>query len=279
LAKARVYCIWYQDGGGKWIDSNVKEAFIFEAYKWENVWDYQSCDGCFKGRDSANPEDVQVYMRPEWLEKNVRTNHGILCEMTPQHWTSEGDTPSWLHLVDNGLESHVDYTIGGWGGRGEYDNSSKPNHITDRGINEDGDGNKHYWRWVIDAQNDYAARADWCVREYEQANHAPVAMFNGSTNAIGPPILNIEANPGQTISLDATGSTDPDGHNLSYKWWTYEYGGSYGEVVSVNNPNSHLASITIPSDAGGKTIQIIIEVTDDGDPPLKGYRRAMINVN
>jgi hypothetical protein len=279
LAKAHIYCIWYQDGGGDWIENNVKEAFIFEAYQWEMVWDYQSCDGCFKGRPSANPDHVQEYMRHAWLAENVRENHGALGRLTPQSWVSEGDTPSWLNLVDNGLEAHVDYTLGGWGGRGEYVDGSKPNHITDRNIEEDGDDHKHYWRWVIDAQNDFEARADWCVMGYDEANHAPVAAFNGTTNASGPSILSIDATPGQTISLDATGSTDPDGNNLSYEWWTYEYGGSYGKVVSVNNPNSHVASITIPSDAGGKTIQIIIEVTDDGDPPLKGYRRAIINVN
>jgi hypothetical protein len=218
-------------------------------------------------------------MRHAWLAENVRENHGALGTLTPQDWVSEGDTPSWLNLVNNGLEAHTDYTLGGWGGRGEYDDiSGKPNHITDGGIEEDGDDHKHYWRWVIGAQNDFAARADWCVKEYDEANHAPVAAFNGTTKYSGPPILNIEAIPGQTISLDASGSTDPDNNNLLYKWWVYKEGGSYGKAVSVNNSSSQQASITIPSDASGKTIQVLIEVTDDGDPPLKGYRRAMIEV-
>jgi hypothetical protein len=279
LAKVRIYCIWYQDGGGQWIEDNVKEAFIFEAYRWENVWDYQSCDGCFKGRKSSNPQDVQVYMRPEWMKENIRENHGPLATLTPQHWTSEGDTPSWLHLVNNGLESYTDYTIGGWGGRGVYDDiANKPNHITDGDIEEDGDGNKHYWRWVIAAQNDYAARADRCVNDYDQANHAPVAAFNGTTVNDGSPVLKMEAMPGQTISLDASGSTDPDKDKLSYKWWVYKEVGSYGKAVSVNNSSSKTASVTIPSDASGKTIHVLIEVTDDGDPPLKGWRRAIIEV-
>jgi hypothetical protein len=279
LAKARIYCIWYQDGGGGWIEENVREAFIFEAYQWEMVWDYQSCDQCFKGRPTANPEEVQVYMRSDWLAANVRENHGALATLNPQDWVSEGDTPSWLNLINNGLEAHTDYTLGGWGGRGEYDDiSEKPNHITDGNIAEDGDDHKHYWRWAIAAQNDFAARADWCVNDYDGANHAPIAAFNGTTVNSGPPILTIAAAPGETVSLDAAGSTDPDSNALSYLWWVYSYGGSYGSEVPVDSSTSQQASITVPSDASGTTIQVLVEVTDDGTPPLKGYRRAMIEV-
>jgi hypothetical protein len=213
------------------------------------------------------------------MKENISENHGPLATLTPQHWTSEGDTPSWLHLVNNGLESYTDYTIGGWGGRGIYDNiAEKPNHINDKAIEEDGDANKHYWRWVIAAQNDYAARADWCVVDYAEANHAPVAAFNGTTVNSGPPVLKMNAKPNQTISLDASGSTDPDNDKLSYKWWVYKETGSYGKAVSVNNSDNQKASVTIPSDASGTTIQVLIEVTDDGDPQLKGWRRAMIAV-
>jgi len=278
LAKVRIYCIWYQDGGGKWIDTNVKEAFIFEAYRWENIWDYQSYDGSFKGRPSSNPKDVQEYMKPVWLNSNVRENHGALGTLTPQHWISEGDTPSWLHLVNNGLESHTDYTIGGWGGRGVYDDKAKkPNHITDKRLKEDGDANKHYWRWVIAAQNDFAARADWCVKDYDKANHAPVAAFNGST-VDDFPIVKIDAMPGQTINLDATGSKDPDNNALSYKWWVYKEIGSYGKDIGIKYATSQKATITIPADAAGKTIHVLLEVTDNGEPPLKGWRRAIVNI-
>ena len=29
--KARLYCIWYQDGGGKWIEQNLPEIIIYES--------------------------------------------------------------------------------------------------------------------------------------------------------------------------------------------------------------------------------------------------------
>ncbi len=147
-----------------------------------NVRDYQSI-----GSRSENPADVRVYMSESWLNTNVKNDHGSPGAMTPQSYVSEGDTPSFLHLVNNGLDAHVDYTLGGWGGRSAYDDpAKKPNHITDEEIDDDGDDNKMYWRWVIAAQNDFAARMDWCVASsYSAANHQQVAgmhreYFDGS---------------------------------------------------------------------------------------------------
>jgi len=91
-------------------------------------------------------------------------------------------------------------------------------------------------------------------------------------------MITIDAMPGHTIDLDATGSTDPDNHSLSYQWWVYKDIGTYGKDVEIENATSQKATMTIPSDAIDKTIHIILEVTDNGEPPLKGYRRAIINV-
>jgi hypothetical protein len=32
----------------------------------------------------------------------------------------------------------------------------------------------------------------------------------------------------------------------------------------------------MPADAAGKTIHVILEATDDGDPPLTRYRRIIV---
>ena len=32
-------------------------------------------------------------------------------------------------------------------------------------------------RWIDAIQNDFAARADWCVKTYKEANHAPVVTL------------------------------------------------------------------------------------------------------
>jgi hypothetical protein len=265
VSKIRIYCIWYQDGGGSWIDENVKEAYIYEAYKWDNVWDYQSLSG-------PSPDEVKAYMTEEWLNENVKENHGPLGEYTPQDYVSQGDTPSFLHLVNNGLESHTDYTLGGWGGRAEFDDpDNKPNHLTDDDLKEDGDGNKMFWRWVIAAENDFAARMDWgMTASYEAANHQPVASVAGDTLRI--------VSAGETISLDASATVDPDGDNLTYSWWQYyEADSAEAEVTIANNTSSNGASFVVP-DEPGKQVHIILEVTDDGTPPLKGYQRIIFDI-
>jgi len=269
-SRIRIYCIWYQDGGGKWIQENIPEAYINEAYRWDNVWDYESYDHARrKGKMSSNPPFVQEYMKPAWLNEHVKMNHGPLGAMTPQKYISEGDTPSFLHLVNNGLESHIDYTLGGWGGRSAYDDPTYPNHITDKAIEDDGNQNKMYWRWVPAAQNDFAARMDWCVKDFEQANHAPVAEVKGA--------LTRNIKPGETVALSAT-ATDPDGDSLTCKWWQYvDADSAAASVIIFNNGSLDNASFVVP-DEPGKQVHIILEVTDNGEPSLVGYRRVICNI-
>lgn len=272
-SKIRIYCIWYQDGGGQWIEDNVKEAFIFEAYRWDNVWDYESWDGNPKGKASSNPKEVQQYMTSTWLNKNVKTGHGSLGALTPQSYISEGDTPSWLIAVNNGLEAHTDYTLGGWGGRGVYDSPlTHPNHITDGGsLADDGNKNKMYWRWVIAAQNDFAARMDWCVAStYNAANHQPIAKI------IGENIRTVSV--GETVTLDASPSSDPDNDTLNYNWWQYyDADNASTKLIIVNNTSKSNASFVVPNEPG-KQLQIICEVTDNGEPNLKAYQRIIYNI-
>ena len=285
-SKIRIYCIWYQDGGGGWIQTNVPEAYINEAYRWDNVWDYQSVGDSsrnptsYTGSDaylifpagSENTNNIQYYMNSAWLSNNVKTGHGPLGAAYPQSYVSEGDTPSFLHLINNGLEAHLDYTLGGWGGRSAYDNPTVfPNHVTDKNITDDGDRNKMYWRWIPAAQNDFAARMDWCVAtNYAGANHQPVARVVGS--------LKRDVSPGQTVVLDASPSYDPDGNALIFNWWQYYDADSATNKVTIVNSNSMSgASFVVPNEPG-KQVHIILQVTDNGTPPLTGYQRIIYNI-
>jgi uncharacterized protein YjdB len=268
VSKIRIYCIIYQDGGGQWIEDNVKEAYINEAHRWSGVWNYHSI-----GSGTANPPEQQAYMGKAWLAENVKSGHGSLGAMYPQDYTSEGDTPSFLHLINNGLESQKDYTLGGWGGRSVFDDPvNKPNYLTDAHITDDGNTHKMYWRWVIAAQNDWAARMDWCVADaYSKANHQPVARIVGS---------NIRSVlPGNTIILDATPTTDPDRDSLSFSWWEYDDADNAVGKVSITNATSiKNASFVVP-DEPGKQIHMILEVKDNGNPPLISYQRIIFNVS
>lgn len=268
VSRIRIYCIWYQDGGGGWIQENIPGAYINEAYRWDNVWDYESISEGSTGKQSANPCEIQEFMKPDWLTTNVTTGHGPLGALYPQEFVSEGDTPSFLHLINNGLDAHRDYTLGGWGGRSVHDDPNWPNHITDEAITDDGDANKMYWRWVPEAQNDFAARMDWCVNDFKEANHPPVAKLKGSR------IRDVKV--GDTVQLAAT-ATDPDGDGLAYQWWQYADADSAATVTIANSASHEQASFVVPNDPG-KQIQIILEVTDNGTPPLVGYQRVICNI-
>jgi hypothetical protein len=71
---------------------------------------------------------------------------------------------------------------------------------------------------------------------------------------------------------------DPDGNNLSYTWWNYREAGTYNNNVNIINPNSSEASVTIPINASGKEIHIIVSAVDDGVPNNTRYRRLVMNV-
>jgi hypothetical protein len=276
--KARLYCIWYQDGGGSWIEENLPEIKIYEAgapdkdASWRYVWDYMSVAGKYKGRDSANPEYLQDMMDTPWLTENIRENHGALGAAYVQDYTSEGDTPSFMPCVDNGLLHHMDYTLGGWGGRAIYEDGT--NHMIDGGDeNPDGELDLHwtFQRWLAAAQHDWASRADWCVAgNYADANHQPDARVVGE--------LERSVAPGSTVTLDASPSTDPDGNQLTFKWWQYHEADSADAKVTITNDTAQAgASFVVPNEPG-KEVHIILEVTDDGTPTLTRYQRIICNI-
>jgi len=270
-ARLRVYGITYnlsnkaQDGGYLWIIQNMPEVKIYTAATWAGTYSYDSVDGK-RGRPSKNPQDVQMYFNDSWLAENVKSKHGPLGAYYPQSYTSEGDTPSFLPLIDNGLRGYLDYTLGGWGGRAQIESG---NHMGDA-LNEKPDKWAAIYRWSIAAQNDFAARMDWCVAaKYTDANHNPKARVAGS--------LIQTVVPGTTIHLDATATTDPDGDKLTFNWWQYYEADSAEAKVTIKNASSNQASFVAPKEPG-KQVHIILEVTDNGTPPLVGYQRVICKI-
>jgi hypothetical protein len=147
------------------------------------------------------------------------------------------------------------------------------------------DGNVEYtardfapmWRWRDAYTNDFKARMDWCVADYAQANHNPVAVFMGDKNRT---VCRLRADAGETFSLDASGSYDPDLDSLIFKWCVYPESGTYKKEVVIQKADESVAEVTIPKDAGGLQIHIILEVVDDSSmAPLSSYRRIVVDVN
>jgi hypothetical protein len=219
-----------------------------------------------------------------WIDTNVRQEHGPLGALyPPKTWTApnpnsalkEGDTPSWLFFLSNGLGDPAHPEWGGWGGRLQRGTDGVYRDARDK-VGDVQDARATVWRWRPAFQNQFQARMDWCVKPYAEANHAPMAVLNGDTMRRA---VQVAASPGGVVRLSAAGSSDPDGGALSYRWWVYAEAGTYGGAVSLAEPDRAETSVTAPADAAGKTIHIILEVTDGGNPPLAAYRRCVLSVS
>jgi hypothetical protein len=128
------------------------------------------------------------------------------------------------------------------------------------------------WRWREDFQNDFAARMDWCVKPFNEANHAPVVKLNHKDN--------ITVKSGEQIVLDATPTTDPDGDGLSFLWFPYKEAGTYKGNLRMGVANiPRFPHIKAPEVEKPETIHFIVAVTDKGMPRLTRYKRVIVTVN
>lgn len=104
---------------------------------------------------------------------------------------SEGDTPSYLFLIDVGLRSFENPGWGGWGGR-FVEKTPGVFACAKDNMNGKESSNWPLGRWAADVQADFSARAQWTVSE--DANHNPMSgVMNG---------LDLTAEPGETLTLN-----------------------------------------------------------------------------
>jgi len=225
-------------------------------------------------------------------------NHGPLGALYPPvEYLMEGDTPSFLGLINNGLGWHVSPGYGGWGGRyQEYQpwgekrklwtdwRDSRDTVTSDDNGRTDTSNQATIWRWREHYQNDFAARMDWCVADdFKKANHNPIAVLNGDKTRN---IIEMAARSGDVVKLSADGSSDPDGNTIETRWWIYQEAGTLRDARGRNFPpgitlsatNGFTTTLAAPKVTKPQTVHVILEVRDSGTPKLWAYRRAIINL-
>ena len=293
--KIRIYTISDQDDSGPWIRKTFPSIFYIVTPG------YNYAKATWLGMSFPMPGSNTEVVSNDWLARNIQQGHGPLGAAYPDvAYGMEGDTPSFLDLIDNGLNDpeHPDY--GGWGGRYElylppFENSNTGMFKRDNWPADEPEtrpiwtnasdsvlvptekkvyysNSATIWRWRQEVQNDFAARIAWTTRSYRECNHPPVPKLAHSDH--------LTVRSGELFHLSAAGTSDPDGDSMSYLWFPYLEAGSYKGVLSFAPyaPNLYDLPVTAPVVDSAVTIHFILKVTDKGTPPLTRYKRVIVTV-
>ncbi|MGF1637400.1 MAG: nucleoside hydrolase-like domain-containing protein [Cyclobacteriaceae bacterium] len=207
------------------------------------------------------------YKKP--LTSKDVNGHGLMSDIYDDG--GEGDMPAFLYLISSklGLNDHLDPTQGSWGSMFTSMGSEFPeNYYSTCDIDRN-----ELVRWVPVATNSFKNRLLWSVKEPGEVNREPVAVVNGDQSN---KVIRLEGSPGQTITLDASDSFDPDGDNLTFHWFRYKNADNYNGDVPLTEPNNAKQAIKIPDDIDDANVHLILELKDSGEPSLVSYRRVII---
>ena len=302
VSKLRVYTISDQDDSGPWIRKNFPNLFYIVT----PGGDYSAAT--WTGINSFIPGIDNTTISNKWLAEHIQQGHGPMGAAYPDvAYGMEGDTPSWLGLIPNGLGDPEHPEWGGWGGRYELyrpdapvgdttkylgdvpvttetrpiwtnaiDNYTPPvageyGRATRAGDKSFKDFKATLWRWRDDFQNDFAARMNWTTEPYEKANHPPVLVLDV------PKAMTVHS--GERFQLSAH-ATDPDGDSVSLFWFDYPEAGSYKGTVKFDTAENMFTGVwvTAPKVDKPETIHFILRATDKGTPPLTRYLRVIVTV-
>lgn len=291
-SRLRVYTISDQDNTGPWIRKNYPDVFyIVSPGTWKDNHDgyfYSTWSGIGGERhyNFAAGADTLV-VDNGWVDENIQ-NHGPLGAQYPDiEYIMEGDSPSFMFLINNGLNSPENPNFGGWGGRYElyqpftqkwfWEEETRPiwTNAVDKVLGKDGryyaDNRATIWRWRDHFQNDFAARMDWTIKGFKEANHPPVPSINTASE--------LSLKSGESIAISAASSTDKDGDELSYSWMVYYEAGTNFKKATIENAKNSEVKFTAPKDLENpEKYHLILSLSDKGTPSLTRYKRIVITV-
>jgi len=270
VSRLRVHAIGDQDSTGPWIREQFPGLYAItqrRAYR-----------GMYRGGDVAPASSA-------WVRANIH-GHGPLGDLYPDYnggdiWSStlggvrgvkEGDTPSFLALVPNGLTDLDRPGLGSWGGRFEGE-GGKLADVPDADLAAKDDPDPRMssvYRWRPAFQADFQARLDWCIKPFAEANHPPRVQIAGDRERV--------VKVGDVVALDAGGSTDPDGDALDFTWSVYPTTPDLARKIVIEHQDENRARVAFGQELAGETIPILLSITDRGQPRLTRYARVLIRV-
>ena len=258
VRKFRIYTITDQD-----MQYSMRMNRSYSSHMWlrkefaddlQFVWD----EGTWQEQCELGKRQWQQH------KDNIQGRGALGGEYPTYKWGVEGDTPSFLYVMPNGLNNPEDPHQCGWAGYHERgmcaDSLTTAWTSWQEPVRSISVGYKQ--RFYPDELNDFMARMQWAAEG--KGNLNPYVVIPNDT-------INITM---ISLSLDASKSFDPDGDNLQFSWWQQpEIGKTKVKIEQADQP---IATLRIPADAKGDTIHIICEVHDDGPYHLPAYRRIII---
>ncbi|VGO13343.1 hypothetical protein PDESU_01899 [Pontiella desulfatans] len=301
--KLMVYENGSQDDAGAWINHEFPSIHWIRS-NWQTygyMGDYRRTIGPYVWK----PYPFSAEGQHQWAKENIQTGHGALGELYPDRFHGKGTlegggTTPWLGLITRGLHDPWHPHWGGWSGRytkekqknilsrhkdiAPTDQKHTPFHVFADAVDTwtfDGETFNddltpiHRWRQHI--LGDFKGRMDWCVEPFGKANHNPVAVVDGNSSRT---IRVVHARPGETLSFDASASSDPDnGQTLSFKWWIYPEAGTCTKTPALEGADRPHCKLMVPADAGGSEIHLILDVADNCPiAVMRDYRRFVVRV-
>ncbi len=266
VRKFRIYTITDQD-----MQYNMRMDRAYSSHMWLRQ-EFQD-DLQFIWDEGTWQEQCELG-KQHWTQHQqyIQTKGALGKEYPNYKWGVEGDTPSFLYVLPNGLNDPEDPLQAGWAGY--HERGLCPDSLTTawtswlepvRGISV---GYKQ--RFYIDELNDFIARMQWA--DEGKGNRNPVVVVNGHK---GPSPLVLKVKAGETIRLDASRSTDPDGDAIHFQWWQQKEIGTV--ELSIDNAESSMVNVCIPADAAGQKLHLVCEISDRGAFHLKSYIRIIID--
>ena len=297
VAKLRVYTISDQDDTGPWLRKTFPNLFYIAspgmhaggAYHYA-TWSGISGDN-FHGRFAG--ADFTIVDNP-WLDLNIRSK-GPLGAAASAHDVPDGGRHAQLSLSRQQRSRRS-----GASRLGQLGRALRALHAADAEVvlrtgnrpfwsdAEDEvlgvDGKWHtsnkatIWRWRSAYQNDFAARMDWTIKPYAEANHPPVARLEHanqltvkSGERVEPQRRRVERSRRPRARLRVV---------LLRR---------AGHAPAVERPHRRSAQHRrrderrrlvhrADGDAVPKRMHIVLAVTDQGTPPLTRYQRVIVTV-
>ncbi len=277
-----VKCLQMKSYGYAWSmmpEGNSKENLKAEFFK-KNILHHGAlldkyatwADGQYY---EGEPERCQFGVNKE-LMKNWWGIKAGMGEHVPYDFLSEGDSPTYFCLFPWGLRGLENFSYGSLSGRFEKDDSQKNskgellnywNPVDDAYVDIYGETvyTESMWGYVEHIQNDFAARANWCVSNVND-EQAPVVEIKESKD--------IFVTKGQEIQLHLKRQ-----ENVDYSIKYYQDASSYKKCIDTHI-NNNVISINLPNDLENKDqLHFIIEGKNKDKHRLARFAQIIFTVN